>query len=150
MRYENCYVSFTEFPNRVSLVITITGCPFKCEGCHSPELRNPGLGTPLDIYKLNELMYLYEDSVDNIIFFGGDQYREEFLVLLKHLKTYTKKDIILWTGANKVHPEILQLLDYVKLGKYIKSLGGLDSPNTNQVFLKLPEQLDITHIFKKG
>ena len=39
IRYYNFDIVFAEIPDEVTLAINITGCPYRCEGCHSPHLR---------------------------------------------------------------------------------------------------------------
>lgn len=33
-------IGFREIPEEVSLLISISGCPLRCPGCHSPELHS--------------------------------------------------------------------------------------------------------------
>ena len=87
LKYINYDIVFQEVPNEISLVFNISGCPHKCEGCHSK--------------------YLWE-----------------------------------YTG---------NLIDYLKIGPYVKSLGGLDSCETNQKMYKIygNDMTDITYLFRK-
>lgn len=148
MKIDNYYISLSEFPDMISLVIPITGCPFRCEGCHSPEYQDPSNGKELTVELLDHI--LEENSVvDAIIFFGGDQYGSQFIDILKYVKCKTDKKLVLWTGASKVPYRITKHLSYIKVGQYVKELGGLDSTKTNQRFYKLPEYIDCTYIFNK-
>ena len=49
-------------------------------------------------------------------------------------------------------PQDKKAFDYVKLGPYIESLGGLKSPNTNQRMYKREDDSwnDITVVFQKN
>lgn len=38
-KYVDYDIVFQEVPGEVSLALNISNCPFKCEGCHSPHLR---------------------------------------------------------------------------------------------------------------
>ena len=38
LKYTSYTVVFQEVPDEVSLAFEVSGCPFKCEGCHSPHL----------------------------------------------------------------------------------------------------------------
>lgn len=150
MNLQNVSISFSEFPNKISLVLSISGCPFKCPGCHSPELQNPSLGVELTDEYMADLLDKYASVVDSIIFFGGDQYPGRFEEILKKVRTSTKLIVVLWTGANKVPKRLTQYLHYVKLGRYIESYGGLENPSTNQRFYKLPYYEDFTYLFQQG
>ena len=43
----------------------------------------------------------------------------------------------MYTGLDVLEPELVNLLDYYKLGKYDKQLGGLSSTTTNQRLYKV-------------
>ena len=38
LRYSHYDIVMQEVPNETTLAIDITGCPYKCPGCHSPFL----------------------------------------------------------------------------------------------------------------
>lgn len=62
------------------------------------------------------------------------QLREALQIVRCHgLKT------CLYSGCESVEPffDLLPLLDYLKLGEYRPDRGGLDSPNTNQRFYRV-------------
>lgn len=39
VRFYNFDIVFAEIPDEVTLAINITGCPYRCPGCHSPHLQ---------------------------------------------------------------------------------------------------------------
>lgn len=53
----------------------------------------------------------------------------------------------LYTGLTfeKVDKEIIDNLDYIKVGPYIAALGGLDSPKTNQKLINLKTNEIMNH-----
>ena len=51
------------------------------------------------------------------------------------IKSFNLKTAI-YSGLDILSPELLALLDYYKLGKYIKELGGLSKETTNQKLYK--------------
>ena len=55
IKYHEAKVVFREIPDEVTLAISISNCPLKCIGCHSPELRYDS-GSELDSYILDELI----------------------------------------------------------------------------------------------
>ena len=71
-----------------------------------------------------------------------------FTAKCKQLKT------ALYTGLNikqvqRQCPELLAYLDYIKTGKWLPHLGGLDSPTTNQEFLNLQTGEILNKLFWK-
>ena len=158
MKYIYSEVTFREIPDEITLCINISNCPFKCKGCHSKELWED-IGTELTIEELNRLLSKNK-GVTCVSFMGGDKdlfHLLELLIFVKesypNVKTawYTGRKDIPWYGFP------INLLDYLKLGPYIKELGPLDNPNTNQRLYKLDKLenyfvgfRDITHKFWKN
>lgn len=133
MKYLNTLVGFREFPDEISLLINITNCPFHCLGCHSPELWED-VGTQLSISELDKLIQANK-GITCVGFMGGNL--RDINPLAFHISIYYPSLKIGWyTGGIIDESDILKLefLDYIKTGPYIKELGGLDSPLTNQRF----------------
>lgn len=59
LKYESYFVVFQEVPNEVTLGINVSGCPYKCKGCHSPFLWKDE-GIPL-LDNLENIIKLYEN-----------------------------------------------------------------------------------------
>lgn len=122
---------FKEVPGEITLGISISGCQIRCKGCHSRDLWEDK-GTPLTPQCL-ELLLKNHQGVTCLCLFGGehdmDTLTELFMYAHKKVKTawYAGLDTL-----PKKHLGILGYLDYLKLGHYDDSLGGLDSPTTNQ------------------
>lgn len=139
IKYLRSCVSFQELKKEISLVIEITNCPHRCKGCHSSELQQD-IGVPLTIEVLNSI--IFRNSIDKkplftcILFMGGEQH-EEFKGLLDYIKNNYELKTALFTGAEEVKDDINSLLNYVKTGRYIESLGGLESSITNQKIVEL-------------
>lgn len=133
LKYLNYDVVFQEVPDEVSLAINITNCPHRCHGCHSRILlEDVGSYISNDIDKiLNE----YHEFITCVVFMGGDQNIPELICLLKKVKAKGLKTCV-YSGLNSIIPfnDALQFLDYLKIGSYDESLGGLNSPTTNQIF----------------
>ena len=55
LKFVEYKVTFSEFPDEISLCINLSNCPFKCEGCHSTYLRED-IGNKLDWETLNSLI----------------------------------------------------------------------------------------------
>ena len=153
LKYLGYSIVFQEVPDEVTLAINISGCPHKCEGCHSKYLWEYDGHYVSD--DLVELIEKYKGLITCVCFMGGDQNKQELLDLLikvhQHkLKTalYTGEDILGNLGLR-----ILGNLDYCKFGHYNDNLGGLDKPTTNQRMYKWNWQTskweDITYKFWK-
>lgn len=163
LKYESYSVIFQEVPNEITLGFNISGCPYKCEGCHSPFLWED-IGTPL-LDNIESIIKKYENLITCVCFFGGDQNKDELLECLKLCKAYNLATC-LYSGYGKGRRHeseelkyflpMIPYLDYLKIGEYNKKLGGLVSNNTNQIFYKIEHQgnnkrmlSDITSLFTK-
>lgn len=130
MKYTDTQIGFQEFPDEISLLINISNCPFRCPGCHSPELWE-NVGIELNCKELHKLIS-HNDGITLVGFMGGQP--EEVNSLAEYIKNIDPPLKVGWYwGGETVPKEINEInFDYVKLGPYIKELGGLDNPNTNQ------------------
>lgn len=140
MKFVSKNIVFQEIPNEISLSLEISNCPFRCEECHTPELQQD-IGTELtqDVFvslieqnRLNNKML-----ISCVLFMGGDQH-PELCELLDICKRYELKTA-LYTGAESIDSKLIKKLDYVKLGPFIKELGGLKSKTTNQVLYRIEQ-----------
>lgn len=85
---------------------------------------------------------------------GGDSSPKEINELARFVHEQTKGRIKVgwYSGKNELAKEILLCnFEYIKLGGYIKELGGLQSPRTNQRMYKITDgrMEDITSMFRK-
>lgn len=137
-------ITYQEVPNLISRSFSITNCGGHCNGCHSPELQED-IGEELTDRILNKFFEIDKDKVECYVFLGEGQDKNRMLDILKLCKKNGFKTC-LYIGRNHADWRYMRYLDYIKLGSYIKSLGGLDSPTTNQVMYKIE---NITNQFKK-
>lgn len=138
LKYTEAQVTFSEFPNEISLCLNLSNCPCHCEGCHSPELSED-IGIILDKEKLQELMQTNK-GITCVGFMGGDACPEEVNALAEWVKkeSLTPVKTGWYSGRQEINKQIhLKNFDYIKIGPYIKALGGLDSRNTNQKFYEV-------------
>ena len=147
MKYKDYAVTFREFPDEISLCINISGCKIKCPGCHSPELWED-VGTELTIKELYRLIKSNK-GITLVGFMGGIPKKVNELV--KYIKKNSPLKVGWYWGGTSIPKKIeLELFDYIKIGPYIKELGGLDNPNTNQKMYQIGPNCilnDITYKF---
>ena len=148
MKYTDTQITFSEFPDEISLCINITNCSFHCPGCHSPELWED-IGTELNKGELSKLIESNK-GISCVGFMGGKP------DLINTLAAFVKNEYKLkvgwyWGGENIPKNINLFHFDYIKIGPYKKELGGLDNPNTNQRFYKIEngQLIDWTYKFWK-
>lgn len=144
LKYLGCAIALQEVPNEISLVINVSGCPHKCEGCHSQYLWEYGGNILLDDFV--ELLSKYKDMITCVCFMGGEQNKDELCGYLMFIKSIGLKTC-LYSGCDSIEDlsDLLQYLDWVKIGRYIESL----TTDTNiQYGIKLATSNQ--NIYKKG
>ena len=145
MKVASYDIVFQEIPGEVTLALNLSNCPCLCPGCHSPHLAED-IGEPLDEELLDALINQYKGLITCVCFMGGDAAPEEVARLAAHIQGLKTA----WYSGRTLMPE-KDVFDYVKLGPYIESLGGLKSPTTNQRLYKREDDtwVDITDSFWK-
>ena len=146
MRFAQKEIVLQEVPGEVSICFSITGCPLKCKGCHSPYLwkENNGELLTTDIYK--NILEKYKGFATCVLFMGGEWFPKDLEEFLKIAKTFNYKTC-LYTGYNAIPDSILQQLTWLKTGPWNPSLGGLSNPNTNQKFIEVATGKKLNHLF---
>ena len=151
MKYTEELITLQEVPGEVSLTLSISGCRLRCVSCHSPHLRED-IGKVLDE---NELIRLLETHISKhtglfnvtcVCFLGGDQFVSDIIPLLKICKNLNLKTCI-YTGNTSIDPLILPYLTYLKTGPYVEKFGPLTSKTTNQKFIRVSDNTDLTYQF---
>ena len=149
MKIVETSISLLEVPGEVALNVGVVGCPLRCKGCHSPYLRNSKniQDVSLDQFKSN--ISKVAPFITCINFMGGE-WEQDFPVFVTELKKQFK--ISLYTGFSIEEIKNLNDLDYIKVGPFIKELGGLSSVTTNQKMYKKQNSnfIDITYLFQQG
>ena len=136
LKYMNTEVVMAEVPDEISLAINLSNCPHHCEGCHSPWLWEDE-GTLLDKGEFLSLLKK-NDGITCVLFMGGDNDLSS-LQYLAYLAKLEGLKVAWYSGLERFpfDDEAYEYFNYVKLGPYIKERGGLDNPNTNQMFLSV-------------
>tara|TARA_R110002126_G_scaffold21419_5_gene77415 strand:+ start:784 stop:1233 length:450 start_codon:yes stop_codon:yes gene_type:complete len=144
-----CYdfhVVLQEVPGEISLCFTISGCPLRCEGCHSPFLWKEGSGSKISRKAYEDILHRYSGLATCVVFMGGEWHPKELLFYLKYAQEHNYKTC-LYTGLDEVDKRLLNHLTYLKTGPWIKELGGLDSKTTNQKFKEVKTNKILNHLF---
>lgn len=146
MNYNSIDIVFNEVPNEVSLTFTITGCQLFCSGCHSSYLWDKNNGIELSENNYVSLLNKYNGYITCVLFLGGE-WHDELVHFLEIAKQYNLKTC-LYTGEDRVSDDTLRNLTFIKTGRFIPALGGLDSINTNQVFMEVGTGIILNHLFR--
>lgn len=140
LRYKDTNIVLQEIPGEITLVFTITGCSLNCKGCHSPYLWKKGTGNELSDDFIIELINKYKGIISCVLFMGGE-WESDLVNKIKLCNDYGLKTA-LYTGLNldeveSSNKELLSVLSYIKVGRWIEELGGLSSITTNQRLINL-------------
>jgi anaerobic ribonucleoside-triphosphate reductase activating protein len=139
MKYVSFDIVFQEIPGEVTLAVNIANCPNRCEGCHSPHLRED-IGEALDETVLAAWLERYGNAITCLCFMGGDAAPHEVERLAAFVRSAADRKIKTgWYSGKAALPAGISLshFDYIKLGAYVERLGGLDKPTTNQRFYRI-------------
>jgi len=145
LKYDSYSIVFSEIPDEITLAFSITNCPNNCEGCHSQFLRED-YGTPL-LKNLEDIVGSYEKYITCVLFLGVGRNPGEINIACKFIKEHYGLKTAVYTGKNE-YSHTIEYLDYLKIGEYIESLGGLDIPTTNQKMFEIKDgkiRNDITY-----
>lgn len=150
LKYIESAVVFSEIPDEIALDINITGCPYRCPGCHSAYLQQD-IGEELTTDVIKDLIEK-NAGISCVLFSGGDKDPEQIKIFAEFVhKNYPTLKTAMYSGAVKAWKILWdnQVLDYYKIGPWMKDKGPLDSPTTNQRLYMLTKTgyVDITHRF---
>lgn len=149
LRFADYDIVFQEVPDETTLALNLSGCPHRCEGCHSPHLRED-IGEELTPEALDRLLARYS-GVTCVGLMGGDGDLQAVEQMAAYIHTLGLRTA--WYTGRTTLPDgwHLEHFDYIKIGPYIEALGGLKSPKTNQRFYRVAEgkMQDITSLFWK-
>jgi len=146
IRYHSSSVVFQEIPDEITLALEITSCPHRCPECHSPWLRE---ATGKDLTWVECLRLIKANpGVSCVCFMGGDANHAEVAELCDSIRRAGFKAAI-YSGDEEMDPELIDHVDYYKIGPYIKELGPLGSPTTNQRLYRIEDSkvVDLTKRF---
>lgn len=136
-----------EIPDEITLAVNISCCPNRCPGCHSPWLWEDE-GEPLTDEMVTRLVGNYSAAVTCFCIMGGDADPSEVGRICRLVRENFPGLKTAWYSGRQEIPEGFDLssLDYIKLGPYISELGGLKSPDTNQILFKIAPDFSMSRI----
>jgi anaerobic ribonucleoside-triphosphate reductase activating protein len=137
LKYANTDVVFQEIPDEVTLAINITNCPCHCPGCHSKYLWED-TGLPLNTDALDDFIDQYGRSITCIAFMGGDCDPKGVNMLAQYIHEEHPEFKVAWYSGRLRIPSFINKtdFDYIKVGPFIRHLGPLNKPTTNQRFYR--------------
>lgn len=155
LRYLYSQVYTNEIPRELSLGFAMLGCDVHCPECHSPhtwDINCENQGTDLTKEELARVIES-QSWVSCILFYGGEWNTPCLIDLLYFLRENFDYRLALYSGRDLgffLKSPIPSMIDYLKVGCYTKSRGGLIYPSTNQRLYHLENgkvKEDITHLF---
>lgn len=150
LKYAGYSIVMQEVPDEISLAFNITGCPHHCPGCHSEYLWQD-IGDNL-LENIDLILDQYSNYITCVCFMGGDQNIGELVTALWRARARGLKTC-LYTGCDTIDnlQSALPWINYLKLGHYDATKGGLNSPTTNQRMYYINDGYvtDITDVFWK-
>ena len=153
LKYVNTGIVFQEIPDEVTLAINISGCPCRCPGCHSRYLWED-IGLPLDTQAIDDFVEEYGQDITCIAFMGGDGDPVGVNLLAQYIHEEHPEFRVGWySGRLRIPAQVRKTdFDYIKIGPYIRHLGPLNQPTTNQRLYRMSpdgSMADITSRFWK-
>ena len=153
LKYVNTDVVFQEIPDEVTLAINISGCPCQCPGCHSQYLWED-IGIPLDTDAIDSFVQKLVRDITCICFMGGDADPMGVDLLAQYIhEEYPHLKVAWYSGRLRIPSNVNKAdFDYIKVGPYIRHLGPLNKPTTNQRLYRQADNgefEDITYRFWK-
>ena len=127
LKYVNTGVVFQEIPDEVTLAINISNCPCHCPGCHSHYLWED-IGLPLDTNAIDAFICRYGTDITCLSFMGGDADPVGVNQLAQYIHEEYPEFKVAWYSGRLRVPHTVNKTDFA----YIKHLGSLKSPTTNQ------------------
>lgn len=144
MKYLYCKEVFSEVPGEITLALSISNCQIKCKGCNQKELWED-IGSILDSSVLETLLQRHR-GITCVLFMGSGNKEYQVLNSLAMEAHKNGLKVAVYLGEDNIPEELdKSYFDYIKIGHWDTSKGGLDSPTTNQKMYFLEHQEDGTY-----
>ena len=145
MKYLYCKEVFSEVPGEITLALSISNCQIKCKGCNQKELWED-IGSILDSSVLKTLLRRHR-GITCVLFMGSGNKEYQVLNSLAMEVHKNGLKVAVYLGEDNIPEELdKSYFDYIKIGHWDTSKGGLDSPTTNQKMYFLEHQGDGTYL----
>ena len=145
MKYLYCKEVFSEVPGEITLALSISNCQIKCKGCNQKELWED-IGSILDSSVLKTLLRRHR-GITCVLFMGSGNKEYQVLNSLAMEVHKNGLKVAVYLGEDNIPEELdKSYFDYIKIGHWDTSKGGLDSPTTNQKMYFLEHQEDGTYL----
>ena len=145
MKYLYCKEVFSEVPGEITLALSISNCQIKCKGCNQKELWED-IGSILDSSVLKALLRRHR-GITCVLFMGSGNKEYQVLNSLAMEAHKNGLKVAVYLGEDNIPEELdKSYFDYIKIGHWDTSKGGLDSPTTNQKMYFLEHQGDGTYL----
>ena len=161
LKYYDVAVTFSEFPDCITLCVNISNCPGMCSNCSEPWLLKD-IGTELTNEEIDKLI---EQNPLITVFglMGGDSNQDDCIRVADYVHSkYPDIKVGMYSGREFINLDLAQHLDYYKIGRWIMpkgdvkdwwrtNCGPLQFPFSNQLlFKKIDNKLvNITNEFRK-
>ena len=144
LKYLYCKEVFSEVPGEITLALSISNCQIKCNGCNQKELWED-IGIPLHLKCLSNLIDSHH-GITCVCFMGSGKKEYEKLNQLAALVKSKGLKVAIYLGEDTIPEELNKsCFNYIKIGHWDDTKGGLDSPTTNQKMYFLEHQGDGTY-----
>lgn len=118
-----------------ALELYVSGCTIHCYDCHNPDLWDFSLGEQPDINKILTKIDSAPGLIKKVWILGGEPLDQDLSQLASLIKVIRSRpvEIWLWTSyeLDSVPLEIIQLIDFVKCGKYEDTLKTAENITFN-------------------
>ena len=133
LKYVNTDIVFQEIPDEVTLAVNIANCPCRCPGCHSRYLWED-IGMPLDTDAIDDFVAQYGKVITCIALMGGDADPVGVNLLAQYIHEEHPQFHVAWYSGRVRLPAAVNRFDfdYIKVGPFLRHLGPLNRPTTNQ------------------
>lgn len=134
IKYVGYDIVFQEIPDETTVAINLSLCPNRCEGCHSPYLRED-CGNELTEQALDDMLTPYDGECTCVCFMGGDGDPQQVATLAHHVKEhFCGRFRTAWYSGKPDFPQPFDhtAFDFVKIGPYMPACGPLNKQTTNQ------------------
>ena len=154
LKFAGYDIVFQEIPDEVTLAISISGCPNRCPGCHSPQLRED-IGEPLTEETLTALLERYRGAITCVCLMGGDGDPQEVgrIARFLHRQQTTPVKVGWYSGRQQLPQGFSLKVSNTSNWDHTLKGCGLKAPTTNQRLYRIGADgtmQDITYRFQRN